>query len=109
MDSEKQKEIQLMTNKKVNGRWRKVIGDVEYKLNISSHESTLQILDKNVQKELIKFSDNAHWFGPWLLFINSPKQFYASYADDKNLNYGEYEGATFGNNIKWEHTFERVN
>ncbi len=108
MEEKEFKEMQLTTNKYVNGRWIAKNNDTEYRLSITDEDSTLEIIKENKQIELSSFSGRAHWFGPYLTFLNGDgKQFYARYATEENLIFGENIGASFGGNIKWELKFNR--
>lgn len=108
MEEKEFKEMQLKTNKYVNGRWVTKNSDTEYRLSITDGDSTLEIIKESQLIELASFSGRAHWFGPFLSFINGDgKQFYARYADEESLVFGENIGATFGGNIQWEFKFTR--
>ena len=70
--------------------------DIEYRLSITDGDCTLEIYKDGNKKETSSFSGRAHWFWPILSFINGDgKQFYARYADEESLVFGENIGATF--------------
>lgn len=108
MEEKEFKEMQLKTNKFINGRWVAKNSDTEYRLSITDGDCTLEIYKDGNKTETSSFSGRAHWFGPFLSFINGDgKQFYARYADEESLIFGENIGVTFGGNIKWEFKFSR--
>ena len=60
------------------------------------------------QIESMEFYGSAHWFGHWLCFTSAPQQFYVKFADTDSMIFGEYQGNMIGQNIVWEHRFNRV-
>ena len=112
-----EKEFEVKANetvKKMIGLW-----EANVPMKNGTHKITVRLTEYNdkcwLTNELdskefepkAEFSGSAHWFGFWLCFTSSKRQFYVYRATDENLVFGEADGAVIGN-YKWQGMFTRV-
>jgi hypothetical protein len=101
------KNVNSQTEKLIYGNWIFKSKEEEICIEISKEKTTL-IKKKNDEKNVVEtFDSNCHWFNEQLLFIDGGQKYYAKFANDEKMVFGEVE-APILNRIVWEEDFLRI-